>query len=106
VFAQVQGNMAIAASLLTVVNFVADMGMGPIPTVNNVACASIPSMVLPTGYRIRTSTANFAATDGYTASVLCVERLDEPPHLSPMTGTAEEEAVHDYLQAIREGEMS
>lgn len=99
----IPSGVALVAGSITTVSFVADLGMGPLPVTANVACASIPAMVLPSGWHIRTSTALLDVGDQWSSVTVTFEMMNEPPYLSPLTGTPEEDAIHDALQAVREG---
>jgi hypothetical protein len=101
--AQVSGALAIAASLTTAVNFVADLGMGPIATTSLVACSGMPQMILPGGYRLRTITGGLDAADQWSGAAVWVEMMNEPPYLTALVGTELEEMIHDAYTAQQEG---
>lgn len=86
-------------------SWVADLGMGPLPAGLPTLAGSIPPIVLPGGWRIASATSARDVADAYGSINVMFEMLNEPPHLSPTTGTALEEQIHDALQMQREGAM-
>jgi len=103
---QIPTGITQVATIVTTYVWVAGLSFAPAAVVANIISLTLPDLILPTGWRFRTLTAGLDVGDQWSGVTIYIERMDEPPWRNLLTGTDEEEAMHDYLQSIREGEMS
>lgn len=100
---QVAPNVVQAASLATVFSGVADGSFTSASITGGVVTLAFPTIVLATGWRLKSVTNLIDVADQWSNITVFMERLDEPPWREPMIGTAYEAAVHEALQAAEQG---
>lgn len=87
-----------AASSSQQIGWVADFNAALTVAPNLVTVVPIPSVILPTGWRLRSETVLIQAADQYSMLSVYFERLDEPPYRNPLLGTALDEMIEHEIQ--------
>lgn len=68
-----------------------------------VAGVSLPDVVVPSGWRFRSSTQALDVADQWQNIFVMFERMDEPPYRNPLVGTALDAAVQAELNREMNG---